>query len=77
MHATKAHTNNASATVQIDQRTQSQKPKKNKTKQNKHFFIAVLVWFLHDMNSRDLLLSFVHSRCVQTHAMNWLHHHRT
>jgi hypothetical protein len=36
MHATKAHTNNASATVQFSQnKTKQNKTKQNKTKQNK------------------------------------------
>jgi hypothetical protein len=39
MHATKAHTNNASATVQIDQRTQSQKPKKKQNKKKTFFLL--------------------------------------
>jgi len=85
MRATRAHMNNASATVQLNHSHNhmhshnhiTQKKQKH-TKQKKYFFInAVLVWFLHGMNSRDPLLSFVRSLWFQKHRMNWLRHHRT
>jgi len=57
MHATKAHTNNASATVQFNRHMHKNKTKQNKTKQNKKHFLSHDIIFIiyvddvfHDAN---------------------------